>query len=62
MEVVHVELSDERIYVTVLEIHWKNSLGESLDVFYNEEVTAFTPTDDSRMSFIFKKIIGLFDE
>ena len=47
VEVVHVQLADERRKVVVLEKLGKNSLCELIGLLHNESVSALIPTYDA---------------
>lgn len=44
MEVVHVQLPDERRKVVVFKEPWQNALSELVRLAYNETISFFTPT------------------
>jgi len=61
-EVVHVELSDERVHLVVLEVDGKDSLSELLNVLDNKEVSAVTPTDDVVVALFFQEFVSFANE
>lgn len=46
VEVVHVELADERRKVVMFEVTGQNTLCELVGLFYHKAVTLVTPTDN----------------
>jgi len=61
-EVVHVELSDERVHLVVLEVDWKDSLSELLEVLDDKEVSTVTPAHNVTVALFFEKLVSLADE
>jgi len=61
-EVVHVELSDERVHLVVLEVDWQNSLSEFLNVLDDKEVAAVTPADNVTVALFFQEFVGFADK
>ena len=48
MKPVHVELSHKRTVVGVLEVAWKDILGELINVLYEEAFPVLCPSDPLR--------------
>lgn len=58
-EVVHVELSDERAQLVVLEVPWKHLSLEGFDVFNPEAFAVLGPADDVEKLLVLGKLESL---
>jgi hypothetical protein len=61
-EIVHIELSDERVHLIVLEVDWQDSLGELLNVLDDKEVAAVAPSDNVVVALFFQEFVSFANE
>ena len=62
VEIVHVELSNERWELFVFEVFGEDLVFEKLLVFYNECISLFGPFYDCVVYTVLEDAVGFYDE